>query len=104
MAYAVTQRTGKSAFAWPLGAQRRQVLGLVLRQSAVLTIVGVSLGLVGAAAATRTIASLLFGVAPLDAATLVVVATAFAVIAAIASWVPACGATTIDPVIALRSE
>jgi putative ABC transport system permease protein len=104
MAYSVTQRTREIGIRMALGAQRRQVMGLVLRQSTMVVVIGLSLGLAGAAAATRYLENLLFGLTPLDPRTFVAVALAFALVATIAAWVPARRATAIEPSIALRSE
>jgi putative ABC transport system permease protein len=79
-------------------------MGLVLRQSAAVTAVGIALGLGAAAALTRYLEQLLFGVTPLDARTFAGVAVLFAVIAGIAALVPARRATRVDPVAALRFD
>jgi putative ABC transport system permease protein len=104
MTYSVTQRTREIGIRMALGAQRGQVMGLVLRQSTVLIVIGLSLGLAGAAAVTRYLEGLLFGLTPLDPGTFVAVALTFASVATLASWVPARRATAIDPLIALRAE
>jgi ABC-type antimicrobial peptide transport system permease subunit len=87
-----------------LGAQRTQVLSLVLGDSAVLTTIGILFGLGGAAAATRFLATMLFGLTPLDPSTFVGVSLAFALIASLASYAPARRATRVDPLTALRHE
>jgi putative ABC transport system permease protein len=87
-----------------LGAQQRQVVSLVLRQTAVLTVAGVVIGVAGAAALSRYLEGLLFGLTPLDAGTFVAVVMLFAATAALASFIPARRATRIDPLIALRTE
>jgi predicted permease len=104
MAYSVTQRTREIGIRMALGAQRATVLGLVIRQSAVLTGVGIVLGLAGAVAMTRYLESLLFGLTPLDPSTFLVVSIAFAGVATLASYVPAHRATRVDPLVALRHE
>jgi putative ABC transport system permease protein len=104
IAYAVAQRTREIGIRMALGAPRAQVIGLVLRQSLILTIVGILAGLAGAAALTRYLEGMLFGLTPLDPATWAAVAIAFALIAALAAYLPARRATTIDPLIALRVE
>jgi predicted permease len=104
MAYSVTQRTREIGIRMSLGAAHRDVLGLVLRQSLVLTAIGVALGLLGAAFASRYVETLLFGVKPLDAATFATVAILFVVVAGLAAYVPARRAARVDPLIALRCE
>jgi putative ABC transport system permease protein len=104
MAYAVTQRTREIGIRVALGAGRGRVMGLVLGQSAVVTLVGIALGLGGAAAVTRHLNQLLFGLTALDPATFVGVALLFAAIATIAAFVPARRATKVDPLVALRLE
>jgi putative ABC transport system permease protein len=104
MAYAVTERTREIAVRMALGANRRQVIGLVLRQSVVMTAAGILLGLGGAAALTRYLDQLLFGLSALDPATFAVVALVFTAIALAAAFVPARRATLIEPVSGLRME
>jgi putative ABC transport system permease protein len=104
VAYTVVQRTHEIGVRMALGAERLQVLGLVLGQSMALTAVGLVLGLIGAGAITRYLATLLFGLTPLDPATFVTVTVVFAFVAALASYVPAQRATKADPLEALRCE
>jgi putative ABC transport system permease protein len=104
LAYAVTQRTQEIGIRMALGAQRVRVLALVLRQGLILTAIGIALGLAAAAAGTRVLQGMLFGVTPLDPKTFVAVPVMFALVAAIASYVPARRATKVEPMAALRSE
>jgi putative ABC transport system permease protein len=104
LAYAVIQRTQEIGIRMALGAQRAQVLALVLRKGVILTTVGVALGLVAAAAGTRLLQGMLFGITPLDARTFVAVSLMFGLVAAFASYVPARRATKVDPMVALRRE
>jgi predicted permease len=104
LAYTVMRRTREIGIRMALGAQRRQVLALVLQEGVMLTIVGVSLGLAGAAGATRLLQGMLFGVTPLDPKTFLAVALLFGIVATVASYVPARRATMVDPMVALRSE
>jgi putative ABC transport system permease protein len=104
LAYAVVQRTQEIGIRMALGAQRAQVLALVLRKGLILTTVGIALGLAGAVAATRVLQGMLFGVTPLDPATFVAVSLLFGLVAAVASYVPARRATHVDPMVALRNE
>lgn len=86
------------------GAQRGEVVGLMLRQSLAPTAVGIGLGLLGAAALSRYLEGLLFGLTPLDASTFAAVAALFVSVAALASFIPARRAAGVDPLIALRCE
>lgn len=104
LAYSVVQRTQEIGVRMALGAQRAQVLALVLRKGLVLTIIGIALGLLAAAAGARYLQSLLFGLTPLDATTFISVALGFTAIAAIAAFLPARRATKVDPVVALREQ
>ena len=104
LAYAVIQRTQEIGIRMALGAQRAQVLALVLRRGLILTTVGIALGLTGAAAATRYLQGMLFGITPHDPKTFVAVSLMFSFVAAFASYVPARRATKVDPLVALRYE
>ncbi len=104
LAYSVVTRTQEIGVRMALGAQRSQVLGLILRKGIVLTGIGVALGVIGAAAAARYLQSMLFGIEPLDPLTFVAVALGFTAVAAAASYLPARHATRVEPVVALRSE
>jgi putative ABC transport system permease protein len=103
-AYSVAQRTAEIGIRMALGAQRREVLSLVLGQSVVLTASGIALGIAGAAATTRLLGGMLYGITPLDVPTFVVVAVVFAGTAIGAAWIPASRATKVDPLVALRCE
>jgi predicted permease len=87
-----------------LGAQRAQVVGLVLRQTTMLTVVGMVAGMAGAVAMSRYLESLLYELTPLDLTTFVVVLVMFVVVATLASYMPARRATRVDPLVALRTE
>jgi predicted permease len=104
LAYAVVQRTQEIGVRVALGAERRQVLGLVLSRGLMLTIVGVAIGLVGAAAGARLLQGMLFGIQPLDVQTFVAVAIVFTMVALAASYLPARRATKVDPMVALRVD
>jgi ABC-type antimicrobial peptide transport system permease subunit len=104
IAYSVTQRTREIGIRVALGASRSAILGWVLRQGMILTIVGIVLGLVGAFLLTRLLRSLLFGIAPTDIVTYGVLALLLTAVALIACYVPARRATKVDPLIALRYE
>ncbi len=104
MAYAVSGRTREIGIRMALGANRRNLLGLVMRDAIGLTIIGLALGLGGAYAATRVLASQLYGVEATDATTFAIVALLLAAVALAASYIPARRATKVDPMIALRYE
>ncbi|HEV7500138.1 MAG TPA: FtsX-like permease family protein, partial [Vicinamibacteria bacterium] len=86
-----------------LGAAPRAVLRMVLRQALVLVVAGLALGLAAALLLTRLMSGLLYDIAPTDPATYLAVALLLFGAAAIASFVPARRATTVDPMVALRS-
>jgi putative ABC transport system permease protein len=104
VSFVVAQRTREFGVRLALGAQTRDVLRLVLGQGARLVAVGLVAGAIAAAFATRLFVSLMFGVSALDPLVYAVMAGLLAVIALIASYVPALRATRVDPVEALRSE
>jgi ABC-type antimicrobial peptide transport system permease subunit len=104
LAYTVVQRTQEIGVRMALGADRRRVIGLVLGRGLLMTIVGVTLGLGAAAAGARSLQSLLFGIEPLDLRTFVAVGFTFALVASLASYLPARRATKVDPLVALRVD
>jgi putative ABC transport system permease protein len=104
IAYSVSQRTHEFGVRMALGAGRREVLGLVVRQGLLLASLGVGLGLAAAAGATRLLSGLLYGVSPTDPVTYASVAALLTAVSLVACLVPARRATRVDPVIALRYE
>jgi len=104
ISYLVAQRTREIGVRLALGAQTRDVIGLVMRQGARLTAVGIGLGLLGALAFTRVLASLLFGVSTRDPLTFSGVAALLAAVALLATWLPARRAARVEPIVAIRNE
>jgi putative ABC transport system permease protein len=104
IAYSVTQRTQELGIRIALGAQRRDVLRLVLGQGARLTLLGVTLGILAALAVSRLLASMLFGVSATDPLTFAGVAALLGIVALLACFIPARRATRVDPIVALRYE
>jgi putative ABC transport system permease protein len=104
VAYAVTQRTREIGVRVALGAQRHDVVGLLLKEGFWMTLGGIAAGLLTAWALRRSVASMLFGVSPEDMTTFGGVALLLAVVSLLAAYLPARRAARIDPVVALRSE
>jgi putative ABC transport system permease protein len=104
ISYAVLQRTREFGVRVALGAQRRDVIGLVLAEGGKLAVVGVVLGIGGALLLTGLISKLLYEVKPTDPATFVGVALGLATLALVASYVPARRATRIDPIVAMKPD
>jgi ABC-type antimicrobial peptide transport system permease subunit len=104
MAHLVSQRTREIGIRIALGAVPREILGLVLSQGVWLAVAGISVGVLGALAASRLLTRLLFETDPTDTVTFVGTALALALVAVVASLVPAVRAVRTDPVDALRSE
>jgi ABC-type antimicrobial peptide transport system permease subunit len=102
--YAVNQRTREIGIRVALGADRRNVMRLVLRQGLVLAAIGIAMGIGLAALGSQLIRSLLYGISGLDPITFGGAAVTFALIALLASYVPARRALAVDPMIALRNE
>ena len=104
MAFSVTQRTHEIGIRMALGAERRDVIGMVLLQGLRLTALGVVVGLAGAWALTRFLTSFLFGVRPTDHITYAVVSLVLVSVSMLACYVPARRAVNVAPMLALRHE
>ncbi len=104
LAYSVSQRTHEIAIRMALGAGRGSVLGLMMSQGLLLTVLGVAAGSAGALALNRLLAGFLYGVRPTDFPTFLGASLALAGAALIAVWIPARRAMKVDPIVALRCE
>ena len=102
ISYLVTQRRQEIGVRIALGAQRGDVLSLVLRQGATLAVVGIAIGGVGALFLTRLLKGLVYGVSTTDPIAFGGVIVLLTVVALLASWLPAQRATRVDPMNALR--
>jgi putative ABC transport system permease protein len=104
VSYSVIDRTQEIGIRLALGAQRGEIVRMVLRQGMRWTALGIIIGLIAAFVTLRTMASFLYGIEPTDASTFGAVATALFLIALLACYVPARRATRVDPLIAMRSQ
>ena len=104
IAYSVSRRTREIGVRVALGAQRWDVLGMVVREGMRLAGTGVVVGVLMAVAATRLIAGLLFNVSPIDGMTFAGMSVLFIAVALLASYLPARRAAATDPLTALRSD
>jgi putative ABC transport system permease protein len=104
ISYVVGQRTHEIGIRIALGAQRKDVLALVLGEGTRTTLLGVGIGLIAALGLTRLMASVLYGVSATDPLTFVAVAGVLAAVALAATYIPARRAMRVDPIVALRYE
>jgi len=104
MSYTVTRRTREIGIRVAVGAQRENVLWLVLRETLTLALLGIAIGIPSALVATRLIATMLFGVSPTDVPTITAVSLLLLLVALFAGYLPARRASAIDPIVALRAE
>jgi ABC-type antimicrobial peptide transport system permease subunit len=100
----VARRKSEIGIRMALGAQQRDVLWMVLRESLILSAFGVLVGLPAAIAGARLLRSMLFGLQPGDPLTIAGALAGIAAVALVASFVPARRASSVDPMVALRSE
>jgi ABC-type antimicrobial peptide transport system permease subunit len=104
MTYIVARRTRDIGIRMALGARPADVLWQVLRESLVLVWIGIAIGVPAALAGTRLVRSMIFGLGFADPAVIAAAVVLFAVIAALASFLPAYRASQVDPMVALRYE
>jgi ABC-type antimicrobial peptide transport system permease subunit len=104
ISYLVGQRTHEIGIRMALGAQRKDVLRLILAQGSKMALVGVAVGIAGSLALTRLMAKLLFGVSVYDPLTFLAVAGLLILVALAACYIPARRAMRVDPMVALRYE
>lgn len=100
----VGQRTREIGVRMALGATRKEILGLILRQASQLALIGIAIGVVGALLLTRIMRSLLFSVSTTDPMSFAIMCALLAFIALLAGYIPATRATRVDPIVALRYE
>jgi len=104
IAYLVVRRRNEIGIRMALGASRAQVVGLIMKDAALLVAIGVAIGAVCSLALAQTAASLLFGLKAYDPLTFLAAALALAAVAALGSYLPARRASRLDPMTALRYE
>jgi hypothetical protein len=104
MSHAVTHRTREIGIRVALGAQNQNILRIVLRETAVLSLLGIAIGIPCGLASSRLIAGMLFGVSSNDFSNIVIACPLLLAVALFAGYVPARRASRIDPIVALRAE
>jgi predicted permease len=104
MSYNVSRRTNEIGIRMALGAQRQDVLRLVMRESMILVVIGVTTGLAIALASSKFVATLLFGLPPTDVTTMLLAMLVMVVVSALAGYLPARRASRVDPMVALHYE
>ena len=104
LSYIVSRRTREIGVRIALGADRGTVIGMVLKEVALLTLAGIALGVPAALSLSRLVRSQLFGISPADPLTICVAAVTLALVALLAGYIPARRASRVQPVLALRYE
>jgi ABC-type antimicrobial peptide transport system permease subunit len=104
VAYSVSRPIHEIGIRMALGAERDDVVKLVIAQGSEFTLMGVTAGVLGGLAVTRYLSSLLFGVKPTDPLTFIAASLILTTVALLASYIPAQRATKVDPMVALRHE
>ena len=104
MSYSVAQRTKEIGVRMALGANRPEVLALVVKRGMFLVGIGIAAGIVLALALSRLIAGMLFGITATDPLTIIGVAVLLGIVAFVANYLPARRAASVDPMVALRYE
>jgi ABC-type antimicrobial peptide transport system permease subunit len=104
MAHAVARRTSEIGIRIALGAQRSEVLRMILRETGLVTVAGVLIGVTAAAALTRYVRTMLYGLEPMDPLAFGAAVAVMSGVAFVAGWWPARVASRVDPVLALRHE
>jgi len=104
LAYSVARRTKEMGIRMALGAQRRRVIGMIVKGAVRLVVFGIALGLPAAWAASRWVKSMLFGLTPTDPATIAAAVAVLATAALLAAYLPARRASRVDPITALRHD
>jgi len=104
IAFGVAQRTREIGVRLALGAKAEQIFGIVIAEGLMIVAIGAPLGILGSLVLSRLVATQLFGVSPHDPVTLIAASLMIAIIAVVASWLPARRAARVDPIVALRAD
>jgi len=104
MSYNVSRRTNEIGIRMALGAQRTDVLGLVMRESMILVVIGIAAGLAIAVASSDLVSTLLFGLPPRDVRSMLLAVLVMVMVSALAGYLPARRASRVDPMVALHYE